>query len=99
MAGRSFTDIDPRFICPIELKLPAGAGPREVEQIEATGLHIMVTERANNGGRKLAGVPAADYRRFYASFYKEFWNRKAAGPSHVPSVKAYGDSAPAVKRQ
>ena len=62
-------------------KRPLDAGPREsIEQIEATGLRYMVTERANNmavgswrsvGGGGIAG----DFMR---PFTKDFWNRKAA---------------------
>ena len=58
-------------------KRPLDAGPREsVEQIEATGLRYMVTERANNmavgswrgvGGGGISGD-------FMAPFTKDFWN-------------------------
>ena len=60
-------------------KRPLDAGPREsVEQIEATGLRYMVTERANNmavgswrgvGGGGISGD-------FMAPFTKDFWNIK-----------------------
>ena len=78
-------------------KRPLDAGPREsVEQIEATGLRYMVTERANNmavgswrgiGGGGISGD-------FMAPFTKDFWNIK--GRKHrartLEVLKTYGDS-------
>ena len=78
-------------------KTPLDAGPREsVEQIEATGLRYMVTERANNmavgswrgvGG----GAVSGDFMR---PFTKDFWNRKAARRRAriLEVLRAYGDS-------
>ena len=60
-------------------KRPLDAGPREsVEQIEATGLRYMVTERANNmavgGWRGVGGGGISG--DFMAPFTKDFWNIK-----------------------
>lgn len=78
-------------------KRPLDAGPREsVEQIEATGLRYMVTERANNmavgswrgvGGGGISGD-------FMASFTKDFWNIKGRKrrARTLEVLKTYGDS-------
>lgn len=78
-------------------KRPLDAGPREsLEQIEATGLRYMVTERANNmavgswrgvGGGGISG----DFMR---PLTKEFWNWKAAKrrARTLEVLKNYGDS-------
>lgn len=78
-------------------KRPLDAGPREsVEQIEATGLRYMVTERANNmavgswrgvGGGGISGD-------FMAPFTKDFWNIKGRKrrARTLEVLKTYGDS-------
>lgn len=78
-------------------KRPLDAGPREsVEQIEATGLRYMVTERANNmavgswrgvGGGGISGD-------FMAPFTKDFWNIKGRKrrACTLEVLKTYGDS-------
>lgn len=49
MAGQSVLRTDQTQIYTDWAKRPLDAGPREsIEQIEATGLRYMVTERANN---------------------------------------------------
>ena len=75
-------------------KRPLDAGPREsVEQIEATGLRYMVTERANNmavgGWRGVGG--GGD---FMAPFTKDFWNIKGRKrrARTLEVLKTYGDS-------
>ena len=78
-------------------KRPLDAGPREsVEQIEATGLRYMVTERANNmavGGWRGAGGgrPSCD---FMAHFTPDFWNIKGRKrrARTLEVLKTYGDS-------
>lgn len=84
-------------------KRPLDAGPREsLEQIEATGLRYMVTERANNmavgswrgvGGGGISG----DFMR---PFTKEFWNWKAAKrrARTLEVLKNYGDSISARRK-
>ena len=79
-------------------------GPREsIEQIEATGLRYMVTERANNmavgswrsvGGGGIAG----DFMR---PFTKDFWNRKAARrrARTLEVLRTYGDSITARRKE
>ena len=78
-------------------KRPLDAGPREsVEQIEATGLRYMVTERANNmavgGWRGVGGGGISG--DFMAPFTKDFWNikgrKRRARTFEV--LKTYGDS-------
>ena len=78
-------------------KRPLDAGPREsVEQIEATGLRYMVTERANNmavgswrgvGGGGISGD-------LMAPFTKDFWNIKGRKrrARTLEVLKTYGDS-------
>ncbi len=78
-------------------KRPLDAGPREsVEQIEATGLRYMVTERANNmavgswrgvGGGGISGD-------FMTPFTKDFWNIKGRKrrARTLEVLKTYGDS-------
>ena len=78
-------------------KRPLDAGPREsVEQIEATGLRYLVTERANNmavgswrgvGGGGISGD-------FMAPFTKDFWNIKGRKrrARTLEVLKTYGDS-------
>ena len=78
-------------------KRPLDAGPREsVEQIEATGLRYMVTERANNmavgswrgvGGGGISGD-------FMAPFTKDFWNIKGRKrrARTLEVLRTYGDS-------
>lgn len=85
-------------------KRPLDAGPREsIEQIEATGLRYMVTERANNmavgswrsvGGGGIAG----DFMR---PFTKDFWNRKAARrrTRTLEVLRTYGDSITARRKE
>ena len=85
-------------------KRPLDAGPREsIEQIEATGLRYMVTERANNmavgswrsgGGGGIAG----DFMR---PFTKDFWNRKAARrrARTLEVLRTYGDSITARRKE
>lgn len=85
-------------------KRPLDAGPREsIEQIEATGLRYMVTERANNmavgswrsvGGGGIAG----DFMR---PFTKDFWNRKAARrrARTLEVLRTYGDSITACRKE
>lgn len=77
-------------------KRPLDAGPREsVEQIEATGLRYMVTERANNmavgGWRGVGGGISGD---FMAPFTKDFWNIKGRKrrARTLEVLKTYGDS-------
>ena len=78
-------------------KRPLDAGPREsVEQIEATGLRYMVTERANNmavgGWRGVGGVGISG--DFMAPFTKDFWNIKGRKrrARTLEVLKTYGDS-------
>ena len=73
------------------------AGPREsVEQIEATGLRYMVTERANNmavgGWRGVGGGGISG--DFMAPFTKDFWNIKGRKrrARTLEVLKTYGDS-------
>lgn len=85
-------------------KRPLDAGPREsIEQIEATGLRYMVTERANNmavgswrsvGGGGIAG-------NFMRPFTKDFWNRKAARrrTRTLEVLRTYGDSITARRKE
>ena len=85
-------------------KRPLDAEPREsIEQIEATGLRYMVTERANNmavgswrsvGGGGIAG----DFMR---PFTKDFWNRKAARrrARTLEVLRTYGDSITARRKE
>ena len=74
-----------------------------IEQIEATGLRYMVTERANNmavgswrsvGGGGIAG----DFMR---PFTKDFWNRKAARrrARTLEVLRTYGDSITARRKE
>ena len=78
-------------------KRPLDAGPREsVEQIEATGLRYMVTERANNmavGGWRGAGGGGIS-GDFMAPFTKDFWNIKGRKrrARTLEVLKTYGDS-------
>ena len=78
-------------------KRPLDAGPREsVEQIEATGLRYMVTERANNmavgGWRGVGGGGISG--DFMAPFTKDFWNIKGRKrrARTLEVLKTYGDS-------
>ena len=78
-------------------KRPLDAGPREsVEQIEATGLRYMVTERANNmavgGWRGVGGGGISG--GFMAPFTKDFWNIKGRKrrARTLEVLKTYGDS-------
>ena len=78
-------------------KRPLDAGPREsVEQIEATGLRYMVTERANNmavgGWRGVGGGGISG--DFMAPFTKYFWNIKGRKrrARTLEVLKTYGDS-------
>lgn len=78
-------------------KRPLDAGPREsVEQIEATGLRYMVTERANNmavgGWRGVGGGGISG--DFMAPFTKDFWNIKGrkCRARTLEVLKTYGDS-------
>ena len=76
-------------------KRPLDAGPREsVEQIEATGLRYMVTERANNmavgGWRGVGGGGISG--DFMAPFTKDFWNIKGRKRRALEVLKTYGDS-------
>ena len=78
-------------------KRPLDAGPREsVEQIEATGLRYMVTERANNmavgGWRGVGGGGISG--DFMAPFTKDFWNIKGhkRRARTLEVLKTYGDS-------
>lgn len=78
-------------------KRPLDAGPREsVEQIEATGLRYMVTERANNmavgGWRGVGGGGISG--DFMAPFTKDFWNIKGSKrrARTLEVLKTYGDS-------
>ena len=78
-------------------KRPLDAGPREsVEQIEATGLRYMVTERANNmavgGWRGVGGGGISG--DFMAPFTKDFWNIKGRKrrARTLEVFKTYGDS-------
>lgn len=78
-------------------KRPLDAGPREsVEQIEATGLRYMVTERANNmavgGWRGVGGCGISG--DFMAPFTKDFWNIKGRKrrARTLEVLKTYGDS-------
>lgn len=58
--GDPFYELTTRFIYSDWAKTPMDAGPREsIEQIEATGLRYMVTERANNMAVGSWRVPAA----------------------------------------
>ena len=78
-------------------KRPLDAGPREsVEQIEATGLRYMVTERANNmavGGWRGVGSGGIS-GDFMAPFTKDFWNIKGRKrrARTLEVLKTYGDS-------
>ena len=78
-------------------KRPLDAGPREsVEQIEATGLRYMVTERANNmavGGWRGVGGGGISCD-FMAPFTKDFWNIKGRKrrARTLEVLKTYGDS-------
>lgn len=78
-------------------KRPLDAGPREsVEQIEATGLRYMVTERANNmavgGWRGVGGGGISG--DFMAPFTKDFRNIKGRKrrARTLEVLKTYGDS-------
>ena len=78
-------------------KRPLDAGPREsVEQIEATGLRYMVTERANNmavgGWRGVGGGGISG--DFMAPCAKDFWNIKGRKrrARTLEVLKTYGDS-------
>ena len=78
-------------------KRPLDAGPREsVEQIEATGLRYMVTERANNmavgGWRGVGGGGISG--DFMAPFTKDLWNIKGRKrrARTLEVLKTYGDS-------
>ena len=78
-------------------KRPLDAGPREsVEQIEATGLRYMETERANNmevgGWRGVGGGGISG--DFMAPFTKDFWNIKGRKrrARTLELLKTYGDS-------
>lgn len=78
-------------------KRPLDAGPREsVEQIEATGLRYMVTERANNmavgGWRGVGGGGISG--DFMVPFTKDFWNIKGRKrrARTLEVLKTYGDS-------
>ena len=78
-------------------KRPLDAGPREsVEQIEATGLRYMVTERANNmavgGWRGVGGGGISG--DFMPPFTKDFWNIKGRKrrARTLEVLKTYGDS-------
>ena len=78
-------------------KRPLDAGPREsVEQIEATGLRYMVTERANNmAGGGWRGVGGGGISGdFMAPFTKDFWNIKGRKrrARTLEVLKTYGDS-------
>lgn len=78
-------------------KRPLDAGPREsVEQIEATGLRYMVTERANNmavGGWRGVGDGGIS-GDFMAPFTKDFRNIKGRKrrARTLEVLKTYGDS-------
>ena len=85
-------------------KRPLDAGPREsVEQIEATGLRYMVTERANNMAvGSWRGTGSSGFTGdFMRPFTKEFWNRKAARrrARTLEVLKAYGDSVSARRKE
>ena len=104
MAGRSVLRTDQAKIYTDWAKRPLDAGPREsIEQIEATGLRYMVTERANNmavgswrsvGGGGIAG-------NFMRPFTKDFWNRKAARrrTRTLEVLRTYGDSITARRKE
>lgn len=96
--GDPFYELTARFIYTNWAKTPMDAGPREtVEQIEATGMRYMATERVNNvatpcwqgvGG---GGLFNGD---LMSPFTREFWNRKAAKrrARTLEVLRTYGDS-------
>ena len=102
--GDPFYELTTRFIYSDWAKTPMDAGPREsIEQIEATGLRYMVTERANNMAvGSWRGTGSSGFTGdFMRPFTKEFWNRKAARrrARTLEVLKAYGDSVSARRKE
>lgn len=86
-------------------KRPLDAGPREtLEQIEATGLRYMVTERANGmavGSWQGVGGGAGGGMDLMTPFTRDFWNFKGRKrrARTLEVLRAYGDSVTAFRRE
>lgn len=95
--GDPFYELTTRFIYSNWAKTPMDAGPREtVEQIEATGMRYMVTERVNNvATARWRGTGSSGFTGdFMTPFTKEFWNVKGRKrrARTLEVLRTYGDS-------
>lgn len=95
--GDPFYELTTRSIYSNWAKTPMDAGPREtVEQIEATGMRYMVTERVNNvATARWRGTGSSGFTGdFMTPFTKEFWNVKGRKrrARTLEVLRTYGDS-------